>query len=573
MRILIAEDDPVSRQQMKKFLSKFEHAIVSAENGLQAWEYFKENAIDMVITDWMMPGLDGLDLCKMIRSVIHEKYVYIIILSAKDQKRDLIEILDAGADDYITKPFDPEEFRVRIQTGERILKLESEHTQLVNTLTESRNRLRAVFDALSEEIISIDNEFKIVSMNKTFLNNERISYADFGNTPYFQGEIDSLRLFNDGKVTALAKKVFETGTAQHSIETDMDMHGEKTYREIRCLPLTDENSITFQVIIVCKNITEEKRKSEEIESLNSRLQEAIFQINSKNEKLEQALNSLKNTQAQILQSEKMSSIGQLAAGIAHEINNPTGYVSSNLKTLTDYHEDIKKMLTHYKALITSFQTTSHPSSDSTQIADQVKHIINEYHHLDMDYILQDASELIEESKEGVERIKKIVMDLKDFAHPGVDEMKLTDINRNIDSTLNIVWNEIKYKALVKKDYGDLPQVKCYPQQLNQVFMNILINAAQAVRAKGVICISTFAENGRVLIRISDTGEGIPKENIPKIFDPFFTTKEVGKGTGLGMNVVYNIIKKHNGTIDVDSEIGKGSTFTIQIPIDQVFAND
>jgi signal transduction histidine kinase len=231
------------------------------------------------------------------------------------------------------------------------------------------------------------------------------------------------------------------------------------------------------------------------------------------------------------------------------------------------------MLTHYKALITSFQTTSHPSSDSTQIADQVKHIINEYHHLDMDYILQDASELIEESKEGVERIKKIVMDLKDFAHPGVDEMKLTDINRNIDSTLNIVWNEIKYKALVKKDYGDLPQVKCYPQQLNQVFMNILINAAQAVRAKGVICISTFAENGRVLIRISDTGEGIPKENIPKIFDPFFTTKEVGKGTGLGMNVVYNIIKKHNGTIDVDSEIGKGSTFTIQIPIDQVFAND
>ena len=544
-----------------------------AENGLQAWELFEENEIDMVITDWMMPLMDGLDLCKKIRSSGNEKYVYIIILTARDQKKDLIQILEAGADDYISKPFDPEEFRVRFQTGERILRLESEHIQLVNTLTKSRNRLRAVFDALNEEIISVDSDFKIISMNKTFLLNEGISYSDFGNTPSFQGKIDSLKLFKDGKVMVHAENVFDTGMAQHSIETDMNKHGQKTYREIRYLPLTDENGATFQVIIVSKDITEEKRQSDEIETLNSKLREALHQINSKNEKLEQALSSLKHTQAQVLQSEKMSSIGQLAAGIAHEINNPTGYVSSNLKTLSVYHDDIQKILIQYKDLVETLQKTCNENEYSERITGRVEQVINEYNQLDMDYIIQDASELIEESKEGIERIKKIVIDLKDFAHPGVEEMHLTDINRNINSTLNIVWNEIKYKAHVKKDYGDLPPIRCFPQQLNQVFMNILVNAAQAVKESGEINISTRTENGNVKIKISDDGEGIPKENIPKIFDPFFTTKEVGKGSGLGMNVAYNIVKKHNGTIDVDSEVGKGSTFTIRIPIDQMIAND
>ena len=573
MRILIAEDDSVSRRQLQKYLDNIEHVILMAENGLQAWELFEENEIDMVITDWMMPLMDGLDLCKKIRSSGNEKYVYIIILTARDQKKDLIQILEAGADDYIAKPFDPEEFRVRFQTGERILRLESEHIQLVNTLTKSRNRLRAVFDALNEEIISVDSDFKIISMNKTFLLNEGISYSDFGNTPSFQGKIDSLKLFKDGKVMVHAEKVFETGLAQHSIETDLDKRGQNTYREIRCLPLTDENGTTFQVIIVSKDITEEKSQSDEIESLNSQLREALHQINSKNEKLEQTLSSLKHTQAQVLQSEKMSSIGQLAAGIAHEINNPTGYVSSNLKTLSVYHDDIQKILIQYKDLVETLQKTCNENEYSERITGRVEQVINEYNQLDMDYIIQDASELIEESKEGIERIKKIVIDLKDFAHPGVEEMHLTDINRNINSTLNIVWNEIKYKAHVKKDYGDLPPVRCFPQQLNQVFMNILVNAAQAVKESGEINISTRTENGNVKIKISDDGEGIPKENIPKIFDPFFTTKEVGKGSGLGMNVAYNIVKKHNGTIDVDSEVGKGSTFTIRIPIDQMIAND
>ncbi|MCK4485579.1 MAG: GHKL domain-containing protein [Desulfobacterales bacterium] len=187
--------------------------------------------------------------------------------------------------------------------------------------------------------------------------------------------------------------------------------------------------------------------------------------------------------------------------------------------------------------------------------------------MDIDFVLDDIPNLMKESQEGAERIKKIVIDLKDFAHPGDQELKYADINRSLDSTLNIVWNELKYKSTVTKDYGDLPQVRCYPQQLNQVFMNLLVNAAQAIEKQGEINIMTRALDGKVEIAISDTGSGIPEENLSRIFDPFFTTKEVGKGTGLGLNVAYNIIKKHKGAIDVESEVGKGTTFTIRIPVD------
>jgi signal transduction histidine kinase len=174
-------------------------------------------------------------------------------------------------------------------------------------------------------------------------------------------------------------------------------------------------------------------------------------------------------------------------------------------------------------------------------------------------------DLIQDCREGTERIKKIVIDLKDFAHPGEDKLQVADINNGMESTLNVVSNELKYKATVTTDFGVLPEVKCYPQQLNQVFMNILVNAAQAIEEQGEINIKTTHVNGYVEIAISDTGSGISEENLNKIFDPFFTTKDVGKGTGLGMNIAYNIIKKHNGTIDVESKVGEGTTFTIRIP--------
>ncbi len=272
----------------------------------------------------------------------------------------------------------------------------------------------------------------------------------------------------------------------------------------------------------------------------------------------------KRIEAQLLQSEKMASIGQLAAGVAHEINNPTGFVSSNLKTLADYINDISDLSKEYRRLIEELKQGS--DGGDFDISGRMERIASLEEEVDVDFVLKDIIDLIEESSSGLDRIKKIVQDLKDFAHPGEDKPKFADINENMDSTVNVVWNELKYKADVAKDYGDLPRVQCYPQLLNQVFMNLLVNAAQSIEEHGNIKIKTRANNGHVEIEISDTGSGIPKENLLKIFDPFFTTKEVGKGTGLGLNVAYNIIKKHQGKINVASTVGKGTMFTIRIPV-------
>ncbi|MBW2339986.1 MAG: response regulator [Deltaproteobacteria bacterium] len=302
------------------------------------------------------------------------------------------------------------------------------------------------------------------------------------------------------------------------------------------------------------------------ENLEQIVQERTAALKKNKEELEHTLSKLKQTQAQMIQSEKMASIGQLAAGVAHEINNPTGFIGSNLNTLLDYHRDIGKLIKQYRQLVTDLKDIVTREQDWAAISEQLEGIVALEAEADIDFILDDVPNLIGESQDGTERLKRIVADLKDFAHPGKDKLESADINKSIDSTLNVVWNELKYKATVTKEYGDLPLVECYPHQLNQVFMNLLVNAAQAIEEKGEIKIATQALDGQVEINISDTGSGIPKENLSRIFDAFFTTKEIGKGTGLGLNVAYNIIQKHKGTIDVESEMGKGTTFRIRLQI-------
>lgn len=268
---------------------------------------------------------------------------------------------------------------------------------------------------------------------------------------------------------------------------------------------------------------------------------------------------------QLFQSEKMASIGQLAAGVAHEINNPVGFVNSNLTSLADYQKDIGKLIHLYRQAMEISKAL--PNSDANAVLEKKINDIKKLEaDVDLEYILEDWHQLIQECQEGTERIKNIVIDLKSFAHPGKENRQLTDINKCIDSTLNIVWNELKYNTTIVKEFGEIPPLECYPQQLNQVFMNLLVNAGQAIGDQGEIKIKTHAKNGGIEITFSDTGCGIPAENLRKIFDPFFTTKPIGKGTGLGLHVSYNIIKKHMGTMEVSSKVGNGTTFTIQLPI-------
>lgn len=278
-----------------------------------------------------------------------------------------------------------------------------------------------------------------------------------------------------------------------------------------------------------------------------------------NEGLKELNARLSATQDKLVQSEKLASIGQLAAGVAHEINNPIGYIFSNFGTLEKYLAQLFQMLQAYES-----------AEDSLPAGPQRDGLVALRHEIELDYLKEDIPSLMNESREGISRVRKIVQDLKDFSRVDASqEWVWANLHRGIDSTLNIVNNEIKYRADVLKQYGDIPDIECLPSELNQVFLNLLVNAAHAIAAeRGTITIRTGQIEHHVWVEVSDNGSGISKENIGRIFDPFFTTKPVGKGTGLGLSLSYGIVKKHHGHIDVSSEPGCGTTFRVTLPVRQ-----
>ncbi|MBU0752678.1 MAG: PAS domain-containing protein [Gammaproteobacteria bacterium] len=276
------------------------------------------------------------------------------------------------------------------------------------------------------------------------------------------------------------------------------------------------------------------------------------------EKADQAalIKRLEEAHNQLLQSEKMASIGQLAAGVAHEINNPIGFVSANLGSLGKYVEQLFAVLAAYEAVRVQLP------ADSQAVAD----VAAAEKEADLAYLKEDIPALLKESLDGITRVRRIVQDLKDFSHVDSGEWQWADLHQGLDSTLNVVNNEIKYKAEVVKEYGDLPRVECLGSQINQVFMNLLVNAAHAIQERGVITVRTGSAGEEVWVEVADTGSGIPPDNLKRIFDPFFTTKPIGKGTGLGLSLSYGIVQKHHGRIEVSSELGKGTTFRVTLPV-------
>lgn len=282
-------------------------------------------------------------------------------------------------------------------------------------------------------------------------------------------------------------------------------------------------------------------------------------IQKRNRELVELNLALQETQNQLLQSEKMAALGQLAAGVAHEINNPIGYVFSNLGTLQRYVDELFKIVEDYELFMN--RTTESETLARWRLAAQ---------RSDLAYFKKDVPSLMRESKEGITRVKKIVRDLQDFSRvDGPEDWHWTSLIKGIDSTLNMIKSEIRRKADVVTHYAPIPDVQCLGSQINQVFMNLLMNAAQAIDGRGEIIISTRQVDEEVWVDIADTGKGIPAESMKRIFEPFYTTKPIGKGTGLGLSLSYGIIKKHNGRIEVRSEVGKGTTFSVCLPIRQV----
>lgn len=283
-------------------------------------------------------------------------------------------------------------------------------------------------------------------------------------------------------------------------------------------------------------------------SLEQKVQERTLE-------LEQANNNLKEAQAMMVHSEKMRSLGELVAGIAHEINNPINFIYGNIMILDKYSKDLFDLINKY----TEYEE-SIPPENRIQI-DQMKE------EMDIEFLKDDIKELIRSCIEGTERTKNIILDLKNFSRMEEMVMAQFDIPKEIDTTLNILNNKYKNRITVHKNYEEgLPKIEAFGGQINQVFMNILDNAAAAIDGNGDVYIDVRKIGENVEIKFKDTGKGIKKENLTKVFDPFFTTKPVGQGTGLGMSISYRVIQNHHGSINVESEVGQGATFTIVLPI-------
>ena len=419
MKVLIVDDDPVIQLVLKKMTTSRGHDVTVCGDAESALVRCQQERYPLLLIDWILKDMNGLELCRRLRALPHGDSSVIIAVTGRTESDDLRAVLDAGFDDYLPKPVAPKLFNIRLTIAE-------------------------------ERLVEIA-----------------------------------------------------------------------------------------------------KRK------------EAEQQLTCAYERLQRANEQLKENQAQLVHSEKMASLGQLAAGVAHEINNPVGFVTSNLGTLAEYTEVFTRLLDAYETL-----TDQLPPDQSAVHRDVLHDIAELREEEDLDFIQEDIDALLAESLNGMHRVKEIVQGLKSFARVDEAEMQIADVNEGIEATLKVVWNELKYKCEVHTTLKPLPQIRCYPGQLNQVFMNLLINAAHAMEERGEITIETEVASGEVVIRISDTGAGIPEEHLSKLFNPFFTTKPVGQGTGLGLSISYGIIQKHGGRIDVDSTVGRGTTFTIYLPIQE-----
>ncbi len=485
-----------------------------------------------------------------------------------------------GLETFVSVPETDKEIPVRIMATEFKIKPDlsliggvfqdiSQETELLIKLTEAHNRYRTTMDAVADAIFSVNLRKEVVSANLAFEKIVDRKMTEMMGLPFqeiMRGNCKNRCIPMVDVIDDAVSHVFETKSPWYKrFNCSLDML-DRYWIDVSVYPVLGVEGDPIQATIVIHDATEEAESRICIETMNKELKTAFYEMQKKNQELERVLKELKETQAHLLQSEKMASIGQLAAGIAHEINNPVGFIDSNLKTLHDYASDMKEIIKGQMKAIENLIEKRPGDYQLETLKQEMKRLEEDY---DMDFVLEDMDQLIGQCLEGTNRVKQIVRDLKEFSHADHGELEYADLNKGMESTLNIVWNELKYKATLEKEYEqELPPLLCYPQQLNQVFMNLLVNAAQAIENKGKIIISTkrvSVPRDGIEIVVEDTGCGISDEIKNRIFDPFYTTKPVGKGTGLGLNVSYKIIKAHGGKIEVESEVGKGSRFVVFLP--------
>ena len=425
-----------------------------------------------------------------------------------------------------------------------------------DALAHTLSQLRATLESTGNGILVIDWQGRIDGMNRLFGKMWEIS------DDLLDSHDDARILgFMSGRVIESELLRARLGAIVDKGETEDLLH----HRDGRVFEVSSRAQYLGEQIIgrvfgfhdITQRTLAEEALRESRDMLEQRVLARTADLNGANETLVQErerqaalIKRLEEAQNQLLQSERMASIGQLAAGVAHEINNPVGFVNSNLGSLQRYVTDMLRLLSAYEQAEDAM-----PGTAVLEIR-QVKE------EIDVEFLREDVASLLSESLDGLKRVTRIVQDLKDFSHVDESERQWADLEVGLESTLRVVWNELKFKAEVVKEFAGIPQIECFPFQLNQVFMNLLVNASHAIEERGTITIRTGHDDSQLWVEVQDTGKGIKPENLTRIFEPFFTTKPVGKGTGLGLSLSYGIVQKHDGRIEVKSELGQGTTFRV-----------
>jgi PAS domain S-box-containing protein len=529
--VLIIDDEKSIRVTLSAFLKAQGHDVREAEDAKVAQRILADQPIDIVVTDIILPRMTGVELLKTIRAAAPD--VVVIMMTGEPTVDTATESLRAGAFDYLVKPVTKDVVCKIVNRAAHLKAVTDEKNQLekenrrhrehlktlvrdrTNELTKSKEQLSAVFESSADFLMLLDRNHEILMINQAEEGHSADSLV--GKRLHELASSDDLV-----RVKSHLDKVVETGARQHYDTKFRRPDGCTVYFSSIAAPVIVAGEVTGSVVSA-RDVTERR-----------------------------------NLQAQLAQSDRLASMGMLAAGVAHEINNPLAYILYNLESLT---EDLTGLVDSIRDCQAKMKDRYGPESVEQTVDDAAKGV--------NPAMLNDILERLHESLGGTRRIRDITRGLGTFSRVEMDQLVPVNLRHVIEAAMNMCFNEIKYRARVVKDYGNTPTVAASEGRLSQVFLNLFVNAAHAIDEGDVegneIRVRTWTEGKTVCAEVRDTGRGIAPEHFDHLFEPFYTTKAIGEGSGLGLPISKEIVEGYGGTITVESEVNKGTTFLVRIP--------